>query len=81
MSTWDLHADLYDGETTAGPIPSLYTDNVEEAKSALLAAPARAHADYLKIARIFFMPETVGIEEAVSLVKKPRLIPFARKNN
>ena len=72
MSTWDLGAVLFDGETTAGPVPTLFADNVEASKAALEAAPAKAHADYLKIARTFFMPETISMEDALSVVKKPR---------
>ena len=72
MSTWELGAVLFDGETTAGPVPTLFADNVEASKAALEAAPEKAHADYLKIARTFFMPETISMEDALSVVKKPR---------
>ena len=72
LSSWDLECSLYDGETTAGPVPTLFAEEVEVAKEAITADPSKAHSDYLKIARTFFMPETIGIEDAVAMVKKPR---------
>ena len=72
LSTWDLGAVLFDGETTAGPVPTLFTDSVEVSKAAREAAPVKAHADYMKIARTFFMPETISMEDALGVVKKPR---------
>ncbi len=32
----------------------------------------KAHADMLKLGRVFFIPENVKLSAAVSLIKKPR---------
>ncbi len=39
----------------------LFTGNVE-----------KAHADMLKLGRMFFVPENIKLSAAVSLIKKPR---------
>ena len=72
LASWDLEASLYDGESTAGPVPSLYAEDVNVARTAIEADAMKAHADYMKISRTFFMPEAILIDEAVSIVKKPR---------
>ena len=74
LSSWDLEAALYDGETAAGPIPTLFAEDVEAAMEAVTSNPAKAHADLQKMAKVFFMPETANLEEAVSLIKKPRFV-------
>ena len=33
---------------------------------------SRAHFDFARLARVFFVPEHVNMEQAVELVKKPR---------
>jgi hypothetical protein len=33
---------------------------------------SRAHFDFARLARVFFVPEHINMEQAVELVKKPR---------
>jgi hypothetical protein len=42
-------------------IPVFFTQNA-----------SRAHFDFARLARVFFVPEHVNMEQAVELVKKPR---------
>ncbi len=51
LQTWDLNANLYDGATTAGPIPTLFSDDQQATIDALVADPAQAHKDVVKINR------------------------------
>jgi hypothetical protein len=67
-----LSADLFDGDEQAGPIPTLFAENMEEAMEGLMGNVMRAHADIQKLSRVFFMPEVVDLEEAIAIVKKPR---------
>jgi hypothetical protein len=51
LQTWDLNANLYDGATTAGPVPTLFSDDQQDTIDALVADPAQAHKDVVKINR------------------------------
>jgi hypothetical protein len=74
LATWPLEASLFDGDTTAGPLPVLFSEDPDGAVAALLANPANAHKDYAKIARCLFMPENIRLKEALAVVKKPRQV-------
>ena len=74
LSSWDLEAALYDGEAAAGPIPTLFAEDAEAAMEAISSNPVKAHGDLQRMMKIFFMPETASPEEAVSMIKKPRLV-------
>jgi hypothetical protein len=34
---------MWDGDAISGPVPTLYADNTEVAKKAIIADPAKAH--------------------------------------
>ncbi len=51
LQTWDLNANLYDGATTARPVPTLFSDDQQATIDALVADPAQAHKDVVKINR------------------------------
>ena len=51
LQTWDLNANLYDGASTAGPVPTLFSDDQQATIDALVADPAQAHKDVVKINR------------------------------
>jgi len=70
LEEWDLQATMWEGDTTAGLVPTLFADNIQEA--AFLENTARSHADLQKLARSLFMPEVIDLEEAKALIKKPR---------
>ena len=40
---WDAVCTMWDGDAISGPVPTLYADNVELAKKAIVADPAKAH--------------------------------------
>jgi hypothetical protein len=72
LGQWSLDADLFDGDEQAGPVPTLFAEDMEAALEGLNRNVARAHADIQKLSRVFFMPEVVDLEEALAIVKKPR---------
>jgi hypothetical protein len=56
----------------SGLLPTLYSEDPQASTAALLANPARARKDLENLQRVFFMPETISLVEAVRVVKKPR---------
>ncbi len=46
VSEWDAVCTMWDGDAISGPVPTLYADNVELAKKAIVADPAKAHQVY-----------------------------------
>jgi hypothetical protein len=74
LAKWPLEATMWDGDEIAGPVPTLFTEDVESATAAITKDVARAHQDLARISRVFFIPEHVNMAKAALLVKKPRLI-------
>jgi hypothetical protein len=72
LAEWQLNVPMFDGDIAAGPIPTLFADEPELSRTALEAGAAKAHHDLQRIAHCFFMPETVSLEDAFQIVKKPR---------
>ena len=56
----------------AGPIPTCFGEDPGASIAAISANSAQAFADYQRLVRAFFMLETIQLEDATSLVKKPR---------
>ncbi len=79
LAKWPLEATMWDGEEIAGPVPTLFTEDVESATAAITKDVARAHQDLSRISRVFFIPEHMNIAKAALLVKKPRLTINYRK--
>ena len=71
---WPLEATLFDGEQLAGPVPSLYSEDPDTAQATIKGDPLKAHWDLNKIAKSFFMVESVTTTEALAVIKKPRHI-------
>jgi hypothetical protein len=72
MGAWPLNAALFNGDDAAGPVPTLFSEEPEAAVGALNDNPHRAHADLQRLARLFFQPELISLEDAGPLIKKPR---------
>jgi hypothetical protein len=51
LQTWELNANLYDGASTAGPVPTIFSDDQQATIDALVGDPAQAHKDVMKINR------------------------------
>jgi hypothetical protein len=72
LSTWNLEATLFDGDLAAGPVPVLFTEDPDSSRTALANNVAKAHYDTQKIASCFYMPEILKLEDALTVVRKPR---------
>jgi hypothetical protein len=46
VDEWDTECMMWDGDAISGPVPTLYADNIEVAKRAIMADPAKAHQVY-----------------------------------
>jgi hypothetical protein len=74
VATWPAEARLFAGEDTAGPVPTLFTEDIDAASEAIMGNARRAHQDMQRLMRMFLMPELVSLEEALPLIKKPRWV-------
>jgi hypothetical protein len=72
LTAWNVEAKLFNGDDTAGPVPTFFTDEIEAAKEAMMDNPRRLHQDLQRLMKMFIMPETVSLEEALAIIKKPR---------
>jgi hypothetical protein len=72
LATWEVEAKLFDGGVAAGPVPTIFSEDIEATREALKGNPQKAHQDLQRAMKSFFMPEIVGLEEALQLIKRPR---------
>jgi hypothetical protein len=72
LAAWPLNATLFEGETTAGPVSLLFSEDPDSSKEAIESNPIKAHSDLMRAAKCFFMAETVKLQDALAIVKKPR---------
>jgi hypothetical protein len=49
VKTWYLHAQMFDGDVAAGPVPLLFAANPDVAAASIAAEPAKAHFDLSKV--------------------------------
>ena len=65
---------LFDNDILGGPVPTLFGDDDDDDTilAAIQSDPSKAHWDLNKIARIFLMPESLDLQEAIQFLKKPR---------
>ena len=74
LMSWGLDCLMFEGDSVAGPIPTLFGEDINASKSAISANSERAFSDFQRLVRAFFMPETLQPEEAPNFVKKPRSV-------
>ena len=72
VHSWSLDCQMFEGETVAGPIPTCLWEDPGASITAISNNSKRAFADYQRLVRAFFKPETIQPEEATNLGKKPR---------
>jgi hypothetical protein len=58
--------------TSQFKVPTMFAEDPEESKRALLADHYRAHLDMSKFLGLFMQPEHVELGEALELVNEPR---------
>jgi hypothetical protein len=72
VKSWPLASTMWDGDALAGPVPTLFAEDVEASQEAFLDNVAKAHSDLAKLYRAFFMPEHILVDDAADLLRKPR---------
>jgi len=73
LSQWELEADYFAQDFMSGIIPVLFAEDPKAAELAILADEYTAMKDLDRINRSFFIPESIDLEAAFKVVKKPRL--------
>jgi hypothetical protein len=51
LQTWEMNANMYDGVSTAGPVPTIFSDDQQATIDAMVSNPSQAHKDVTKINR------------------------------
>ncbi len=51
LQTWEMNANMWDGVSTAGPVPTIFSDDQQATIGAMVSYPAQAHKDVTKINR------------------------------
>ena len=72
LKSWPVNADMFDGELLAGPIPMLFSEDMDSSQANITADPLKSHWDMSKISKCFFMPECLPLKDALAIIKKPR---------
>jgi hypothetical protein len=70
---WDLETEYLDDDMVSGVMPVLFAADIAAARQAMIANTTTLRKDLDKINRMFFTPESVDIEGADSVIRKPRL--------
>jgi hypothetical protein len=73
LGSWPLEADYIEDDILSGVKPILFADDPKVSEAAILADPATALKDLDRLNRSFFIPETIELEAAYAVVRKPRL--------
>jgi hypothetical protein len=73
LSQWDLEAEYFDKDFMSGVMPVLFAEDPKAAELAILADEYTAVKDLDRVNRSFFIPESIDLEAAIQVVRKPRL--------
>jgi hypothetical protein len=53
-------------------VPTFFSEDIKAAKEAIAENVARVHLDLQRLMKLFIQPETVDLEDAAAIIKKPR---------
>jgi hypothetical protein len=73
LNQWETTADYLDDDLLDGVMPVLFADDVRAAEATILEAPLTAKRDLERLAKVYFVPETLDLNQAEAIVRKPRL--------
>lgn len=80
LGSWSLNADLFASDIILGPVPTLFTDDPDQALASILSDAVRAHADLQRLTQCFYTPEMLDPPTALKYLKAPRngaaIFPF-----
>jgi hypothetical protein len=72
LSTWPLHAELFDGLSHAGPVPTLFATHRRTARTALSGEPDAIHEAVRKLNSRFLYPEHLSLHDALAYLRAPK---------
>ena len=72
LKSWPAEVTLFDGDQIAGPFPSLCSEDSAASLTNITTDIKKCHWDLMRITRLIFMPESISIQEASAIIKKPR---------
>ncbi len=75
LNQWETTADYLDDDLMDGVMPVLFADDVRAAEAAILEAPLTAKRDLERLAKVYFVPETLDLNQAEAIVRKLILSP------
>ena len=73
LCEWEVESDYLEDDRITGVMPVLFANDPKAAEEGMMDNIATARKDLDKINRAFFVPESLDIEEAAKVAKKPRL--------
>ncbi len=73
LNQWETTADYLDDDLLDGVMLVLFAYDVRAAEAAISEAPLTAKRDLERLAKIYFVPETLDLTQAEAIVRKPRL--------
>jgi hypothetical protein len=73
LNQWEITADYLEDDLLDGVMPVLFADDVKAAEAAISEAPLNAKRDLERLAKMYFVPETLDLTQAEAVVRKPRL--------
>ncbi len=73
LCEWEVESDYLEDDRITGVMPVLFANDPKAAEAGMMDNLATARKDLDKINRAFFVTESLDIEEAVKVAKKPRL--------
>jgi hypothetical protein len=68
LGTWPLNCAMFDGISTAGPIPTLFSEDVAATLDNIRKNVQKSHHDIQRAMKCFVMPELVDLDDAIQLV-------------
>ena len=73
LCEWEVESDYLEDDRITGVMPVLFANDPKAAEEGMMDNIATARKDLDKINWAFFVPESLDIEEAAKVAKKPRL--------
>ena len=73
LNQWEITADYLEDDLLDGVMPVLFADDVKAAEAAISEAPLTAKRDLERLAKMYFVPETLDLTQAEAVVRKPCL--------
>ncbi len=71
LNQWEITTDYLEDDLLDGVMPVLFADDVKAAEAAISEAPLTAKRDLERLAKMYFVPETLDLTQAEAVVRNP----------